>query len=81
MREIKDVLAAALIAPELMEREEFYRAASVNVGALQELCARASGLRGRALEDFFNERFSKVIRIKQEEPYLARATKTKQKER
>jgi hypothetical protein len=79
VREITDVLLAAQIAPEFMDRDQFYSAVSVNVSALQELCAASSGLRGRALEDLFNERFAKVIRYKQNPPMLVRAKLLKAK--
>lgn len=80
VREITDVEGAAAIAPEFMSRDEFYSTVSVDVGALQELCARASGLRGRALEDLFNQRFSKVIHYRQNAPMLVRAKNHKPKE-
>ena len=76
-----DIDAAAAIAPEFMSRQEFYSAVSVNVAALEQLCAGASGLRGRALEDLFNQRFARVISYKQNAPRLVRdKPKTKTKE-
>ena len=80
VREITDVEGAAQIAPQFMSRDEFYSTVRVDVGALQELCARASGLRGRALEDLFNQRFSKVIHYRQNAPMLVRAKNHKPKE-
>lgn len=79
VRVINDIDAAAQIAPEFMSREEFYSTVTVNVGDLQELCASESGLRGRALEDLFNQRFARVIRYKQNAPSLVR-DKPKRKE-
>jgi hypothetical protein len=72
VREITDVLLAAQIAPEFMDSEQFYSTVSVNVSALEQLCASSSGLRGRALENLFNERFAQVIRYKQNSPMLVR---------
>jgi Protein of unknown function (DUF2800) len=71
VRKIADLSKALAIAEGFMTREEFFKAANVSVTALEELCKKPSGLRGRALSDYFNQKFADVIEVSHAEPVLA----------
>jgi hypothetical protein len=74
MRAIPDTLAAYGIAKDFMTMEAFFGATKVSITALREACSNASGHKGKALDDFVNERFSTVLDWQEQEPELARET-------
>jgi hypothetical protein len=70
VRVIPDTLGAYAIAKSFMSMEEFFGATEVSITALRTLCAKASGHKGKALDDFFNERFGPVLEFQQWEAEL-----------
>jgi hypothetical protein len=72
VRTIPDTLAAYTIAKDFMPVEEFFGATRVSITDLRDRCAKASGSRGKALDEFFNNRFEPVLAWQQQEPELAR---------
>jgi hypothetical protein len=72
VRQITDTLAAYTIAKDFMSVDDFFGATKVSITELRDACAKASGSRGRALDDFFNNRFEPVLAWQQHEPELAR---------
>jgi hypothetical protein len=77
VRVIADTLGAYAIAKDFMPIEAFYGATKVSITALREACAGASGHKGKALDDFFNDRFATVLDWQEQEPELARETGSK----
>jgi hypothetical protein len=80
MREIPETLAAYGIAKDFMPMEAFFGATKVSITALREACAKASGHKGKALDEFFNQRFAAVLSWQQQEAELARETGAKLKD-
>ena len=77
-RVITDTLGAEGIALDFMSREDFLEATTVSITTLKELCAKASGLKGKALDEWFNTRFDPVMIWQQWERELVKGTdKTK----
>jgi len=74
VRVIPETLAAYGIAKDFMPMESFFGATKVSIRALREACALTTGHKGKALDDFFNERFGAVLDWQQQEPELAKQT-------
>jgi len=70
-RVITDTLGAYGIAKDFMSQPEFFGIAKVTIGKLETACAKATGFKGKSLEDFVNNRFAPVLKWNQQEPELA----------
>jgi hypothetical protein len=81
VRVIPETLAAYGIAKDFMPMETFFGATKVSITALRELVAKASGHKGKALDDFFNERFGPVLDWHEQEAELTRETGPKLKDK
>ena len=81
VRAISHTLAAYEIAKDFMSMESFFGTAKVSITDLRDACALASGLKGKALDEFFNQRFGSVLQWNEREPELARETSAKLKDK